>query len=228
MKIIAFKHFSFDDEYALASWAKDRGHTLTVRDPANGIDPKWLEDNDCLVILGGPMSVYQEEKHRWLIEEKQFVKQAIQMNKKVLGICLGAQMLAEVLGSKVYRNKVKEIGWHSVQRTKETHPWFDEMPQQFHSFQWHGDTFDLPSGSKWLAFSEGCRNQAFSFGENVLALQFHLETTPACIEQMLTRWTSEIVPAPFIQTADEIRERAQQSKISFSLLHRILDRIAYD
>lgn len=224
MNVLAFRHFSFDDIHALSWWSLRNGHRLTVQDPSQGIDPEWLEQTDLLIILGGPMSVYQETSLSWLTEEKRFVEKAIRQDKKILGICLGAQMLADVLGGRVYPHTCKEIGWHGIHRTSEQHPWFDGVPDRFVSFQWHGDTFDLPQGTKRLAWSEGCRNQAFSYGDRIVGLQFHLETTPDCIEEMLNRWAEELQnEQPYIQSAARIRQEIGRSEDSFRLLHRILD-----
>jgi GMP synthase-like glutamine amidotransferase len=227
MNIIAFKHFAFDDDHAFRSWANLGGHRLDVKDLSLEIDAKWLDDMDLLVICGGPMSVNEEEKYPWLASEKQFVKQAIQLGKKVLGICFGAQMIAELLGSPVYRNEYKEIGWHSINRTQEEHPWLSGLPEQFMSFQWHGDTFDLPQDTRLLAYSEACKVQAFAYRERVIGLQFHLETTPACMESMFAHWSSELIQAPYIQTAEQIRSQFACSEQSITMLHGILDRISF-
>ncbi|QHW31830.1 type 1 glutamine amidotransferase [Paenibacillus rhizovicinus] len=226
MNILVCKHFAFDDESALAAWAERQGHALRVLLPAELAAYPVQESFDMLVILGGPMSVYEEARYPWLIGEKRFVRDCIDAGKPVLGICLGAQMLSEVLGGVVYRNDRKEIGWHAVQRTEERHPCFEGVPQSFTSFQWHGDTFTLPEGAVRLASSEACGNQAFAYGETVLALQFHLETTPVCIGTMLSVWASELTEAPFIQPAAEIAAQTERSEASHALLAGILDRLA--
>lgn len=226
MNILAFRHFEFDDTSAIDKWAKWGGHQLTVVNPADGLVEEWLDWVELLLILGGPMSVYEEEAYPWLIEEKRFVKAALNKRIKTIGICLGAQMLAEVLGAKVYRHSVKEIGWHALERTEEQHPWLEQMPNTFYSFQWHGDTFELPAGARLLARSEACGHQAFAYDSHILALQFHLETTPACMEQMLTRWESELVESPYIQSASHIRENINRVAASFQILHQVLDQAA--
>lgn len=225
MKIVAFKHFDFDDDCAFATWAANREHEWIVKDPAKGIQKEWLADMDLLVILGGPMSVYQEDRFTWLADEKLFVKQAIENGKNVLGICLGAQMIAEVLGGAVYRTKNKEIGWRKIHRTAANHPWLDGLPKHFYSFQWHGDTFDLPRGAQRLAYSDACENQAFCYGERVVGLQFHLETSPICIESMIAHWSDELVDAPYIQPVEHIRRETFRSAASWRMLHGILSRI---
>jgi len=226
MNILAFRHFDFDDDYALASWAEREGHVWNVRDPALGVKEEWLSDTDVLVVLGSPLSVYQEEQAPWLSAEKRLVKTAIDRGMKVLGICFGAQMIAELLGGEVYRNGEKELGWHEVRRTGESHPWLEGLPESFYSFQWHGDTFKLPHGAKHLAYSAACANQAFAYGDHVLGLQFHLEATPDGIEAMMSNWSKELVEAPYIQSRNDIREGMSRSEAAWAILHRILDNTA--
>ncbi|MBB3111401.1 GMP synthase-like glutamine amidotransferase [Paenibacillus phyllosphaerae] len=226
MNVVLFKHFDFDDPSVFTAWSERDGHALRIYEPAQGIHAEWLETLDLLIIMGGPMSVYHEERHPWLPEEKAFVKRAIDAGKKVLGICLGAQMIAEVLGANVTRNPEKEIGWHRMQRTGERHPWLANLPETFTSFSWHGDTFELPQGARHLAYSAACVNQAFAYGEHVLGLQFHLETTGDCIDQMLFHWADEIKEAPHIQSASRIREGVEDSEQYRLLLRGMLQRIA--
>ncbi|QAY66088.1 type 1 glutamine amidotransferase [Paenibacillus protaetiae] len=226
MRIAALKHFSFDDESVVERWAKRNGFTMAVMEPNNGGVFPHQDNFDMLVIFGGPMSVYEEESHPWLREEKAFLREAIHSGKHILGICLGAQLIAEVLGAKVTRNRVKEIGWHTVYRTASKHPLFAGMPTSFPSFHWHGDVFELPDGAELLAYSEATPHQAFAYGDRVLALQFHLETSYSCMETMVDRWAEELCEAPYIQSAGAIRGQHIQSGRSELLLHHLLDRVA--
>lgn len=220
--MLLLKHFDFDDPSFFISWAGQNEAELTVLFPPNGFHAPSFASFDLLIILGGPMSAYQDHEYPWLQSEKVFIREAVQLGKKVLGICLGAQMLAEVLGGKVYRNPNKEIGWHPVQRNGIRHPLLEGVPNGFYSFHWHGDTFELPEGTVSLAFSEACRNQAFTYGEHVLGLQFHLETTEACLATMLERWQHELIEAPWIQKAEQILEQTDRTTDSKAILHQIL------
>lgn len=140
-----------------------------------------------LIILGGYMNVYQEDKFPFLAAENSLIKRCIELRKPYLGICLGAQLLAKALGAKVYPNKIKEIGFYEIQPTEHTNndPLLSGLPDALEVFQWHGDTFDLPDGTKLLATSEVCVNQAFSY-DNAYGIQFHLETTP----EMISEWSN--------------------------------------
>ncbi|NOU94798.1 GMP synthase [Paenibacillus sp. LMG 31456] len=223
MRLLLLKHFDFDDPSFILYWAAHKRHTVSIIYPPDFFTAPSLDSFDMLIILGGPMSAYQDEVFPWLPDEKRFIKSAIEAGKNVLGICLGAQLLAEVIGGRVDRNAHKEIGWHPVMRTGMQHPLFDGVPDIFQSFHWHGDCFDIPEDAVPLAYSEACRVQAFAYGEQVLGLQFHLETTPTCMETMLTQWHYEIVKAPYIQTREQMIDQSYRSSQSFLILGHILD-----
>lgn len=144
-----------------------------------------------LVVLGGPMSVNDTDQYPHLTAELKLIEEAMRRNLPVLGICLGAQLIAKTLGASVYRNKEKEIGWYDVIPTAEAKrdPLLAEFRDTEKIFQWHGETFDIPGTAVHLAFSALCANQAFRYGANVYGLQFHLEVD----ERMIHRWL--LVPA---------------------------------
>jgi GMP synthase-like glutamine amidotransferase len=225
MKMLLLKHFSFDDASVLLTWAMERRCAAEVIEPPAGQPFPRFDSFDLLVVLGGPMSVTEEDKHPWLTTEKAFLREAIRSGKRVLGICLGAQMLAETLGGRVYRNREKEIGWHPVRRTEARHPLLAGLPEMFWTFHWHGDTFDLPEGAVHLASSDACRNQAFACGDRLLGLQFHLETTPACMAAMTEAWADELVPGRWIESAGAMLAKQSRCADSAAYLRRILDRM---
>src|SRR3972149_6404298 len=144
------------------------------------------EDLCGLIILGGPMNVYETDKYSFLDIEDRLIKQSIEKDVPVLGICLGAQLIAKELGARIIKNKEKEIGWYSIEITEKGNK--DKLLKHFHSeeivFQWHGDTFEMPEGGVHLAGSPICTNQAFRYGSNVYGLQFHIEVTP----EMILEW----------------------------------------
>ena len=146
-----------------------------------------LTGYDGLIVLGGPMNVDEVEKYPNLETEVRLIREAVQRDMPVLGICLGSQLLAKALGAKVKKNPEKEIGWYHVAPTKDGES--DPLLSNFHNkeliFQWHGDTFDLPKGAKLLASSPLCKNQAFKFGDNIYGFQFHLEVDKPMIERWL-------------------------------------------
>jgi GMP synthase-like glutamine amidotransferase len=164
-----------------------------------------VEDIDLLVILGGPMSVNDEADLTWLVAEKRFIRQAIEKEKAVVGICLGAQLIASATGARVYPNKEKEIGWFPVSSALSggARRLFAFPPQSL-VFHWHGETFDLPSGAVRLARSIACENQAFQLGRRVIGLQFHLETTPESARDIVRNCRADLAPSRYVQSEAEI------------------------
>ncbi|NIP31157.1 MAG: amidotransferase [Candidatus Dadabacteria bacterium] len=146
-----------------------------------------LKNYDGLVILGGSMNVDQTKEYPYLVEELEAIKNAIEIDIPILGICLGSQLIAKALGAEVYRNKTKEIGWYKVKLTKEgkKDPLISNFNKSEDIFQWHGDTFDIPDGAVCLATSKTCRNQAFRYGNRIYGFQFHLEVDKPMIERWL-------------------------------------------
>lgn len=147
-----------------------------------------LEGYRGLVVLGGPMSAHQDEEHPHLPAERELIRRAVEAEIPVLGICLGAQLIAAALGARVYPARRKEIGWYDLSLTDagRCEPMFAHFADTERIFQWHGDTFDLPPGAVWLARSPDCAHQAFRVGDCVYGLQFHLEVDQAMIERWLT------------------------------------------
>ena len=162
-------------------------------------------DVDLLVIMGGPMSVNDEADYPWLAAEKQFICSAIEKDKAVIGICLGAQLIASAMGTAVYPSKEKEIGWFPV--TGEVADGAGELfsfPHELLVFHWHGETFDLPHGAVRLAASAACKNQAFQLGSRVIGMQFHLETTPDAARDIVHHCRDELQPSRYVKGAAEI------------------------
>jgi GMP synthase (glutamine-hydrolysing) len=158
-----------------------------------GLHLPKLDSFTNLVILGGPMNVYEEDRYPFLKDEDLFIKEAIQNGKSVLGICLGAQLIAKALGAKVFKAPVKEIGWYDVSLTEEgsKDPFFSYLPNTFPVFQWHGDTFEIPPTGKLIATSSSAPHQAFRYGERVYGLQFHIEVTEEMIQEWIETYEEE-------------------------------------
>ena len=163
---------------------------------------------DLVIAMGGPMGVNDEQSHPWLVPEKEFLRQAIRLGQAVVGICLGAQLIASALGSTVYPGRHTEIGWFPVEAVDPSSDVF-QLPGGLTAFHWHGETFDLPDGAVRLAKSEACDNQAFQLGRNVVGLQFHLETTPQSVALLLRHCGHELVPGKYVQTESVIRDMSE-------------------
>lgn len=205
-RIHCFQHVDFEDPGFITSWALANNTEISFTHFGQNNPIPGEDEFDLLLIMGGPMSTCEEDKYPWLHEEKKAISHFIQRGKKVLGICLGSQLLAEVLGAKVYPNNTKEIGWFNIYATDEGRQYlFDNKINSLPVFHWHGDTFDLPEGADWLAYSEVCRNQAFAWKEQVIGLQFHLEITEENLEKMLYHGVNELVPDLYIQPPEIIK-----------------------
>ena len=205
MKLHYLQHVPFEDLARIEDWARDRGHQISRTLLFDGQELPGMDEFDWLVIMGGPMNIYEEDKYSWLAGEKRFIRDAIASNKIVLGICLGGQLIADVLGGKVRRNLHKEIGWYSVKLTPEGQKSriFNVLPNTFMALHWHGDTFEIPPEALRTAESEACANQAFALGKAV-GLQFHLESSIDSIEHLIKNCSDELVKGKYIQSPEMI------------------------
>lgn len=226
MNVYCLQHATFEGPGYVAAWAAGRGHKITIvrLDAAERLPEAG--DVDLLVVMGGPMSVHDEAEYPWLVPEKKLIAQCLGAGKFVLGICLGSQLLAEALGARVYRNRCKEIGWFPVNQCagKNAEHLFQDLPQRFTAFHWHGETYDQPPGTTHLASSEGCRVQAFEH-PSALGLQFHLEVTPEGVSGLVRACADDIGSGPYEQTPEQILSATDQCAAGETLLMRIMNGI---
>lgn len=202
------QHVSFETPGLLLDSFAEKGYSVTTTALFRGESLPVSTDFDILVIMGGPMSVHDEDLFPWLRAEKTLIAAAIGQGKKVLGICLGAQLIAAVTGGRVYPNPEKEIGFWPVSWTEAGKRWQRHETPEADFFHWHGETFDLPPDAELLASSVACANQAFRIGDRVLGVQFHPEVNPGLIREMVDNEGHELVNAAYIQTASDILRRA--------------------
>jgi GMP synthase-like glutamine amidotransferase len=205
MKVHVLQHLPFEDLGNIYPVLKMHNAQISYTHFFENPQLPALDGFDLIIIMGGSMSVNDEQEFPWLKTEKQFIREAIQRNVSMLGVCLGAQLIASALGSRVFRNSTKEIGWFPVRRVPAPEGCFS-LPEDCLAFHWHGETFDLPEGAVRLAESDACRNQAFQFQRNVIGLQFHLETTSYNAFALLDNFREELVPSPYIQSEESIRK----------------------
>ncbi|MCR3883329.1 type 1 glutamine amidotransferase [Methanotrichaceae archaeon M04Ac] len=225
MRIHSLQHVPFEGLATIEDWAISRGYTISRTLLFRGEPLPDPAEFNWLVVMGGPMNVYEEERYPWLAQEKDLIRRAIDEGKVVLGICLGAQLIADVLGGKVLKNKEREIGWHPVSLTPEAKrsETFGVLPEKFVALHWHGDTFEIPPGAIHTAKSEACENQAFQLGR-AIGLQFHLEATAEGIENLIRNCSEELAGGGrFVQDAVEILAGFDAISEMNGLMERFLD-----
>lgn len=227
MTIHYFQHVAFEDPGSISEWALQHHHTFTgTRWYAHETAPD-LSGIDMLIIMGGPMSVHDEAAYPWLAAEKAAIAAAIQAQIPILGICLGAQLIAHVMGAPVYPHTQKEIGWFPVScSTSHSSVLNNVFPEALDVFHWHGDTFGLPAGATLFASTPVCSHQGFICQDRIVGLQFHLEVTPASLENMISNGLEELNPAPFIQYASEMLGQTDRIPACRDTLFRLLDHLA--
>ncbi|HSR13893.1 MAG TPA: type 1 glutamine amidotransferase [Thermodesulfobacteriota bacterium] len=221
MRAHFLQHVPFEGFGSIQNWLASRGASVTRTRFFE--DPRLPggSDIDLLIAMGGPMSVNDEKRFPWLIPEKRFIRSAIENGKAVLGVCLGAQLIAGALGARVYPNREKEIGWFPIRSVlpAENDRAF-RFPDDCVVFHWHGETFDLPQDAVLLASSEACRNQAFQVGGRVIGLQFHLEVTPEAVRDMARGCRNELIPSRYVQTEETILSSPEER---FSRINSLMD-----
>jgi GMP synthase-like glutamine amidotransferase len=230
MRIHCFQHLAFENPGTIREWAEQNQHTISYT--------YFYEDKftiphigaiDVLLIMGGYMNVDEEQKFPWLLQEKEYIREAIASGIKVLGICLGSQLIASAMGNKVYPGREKEIGFFPIEFTNKAlkHPLFNHFNNPYTGFHWHGDTFDLPENAELIASTDICKHQAYLLGSNVLGLQFHFEMNETVIQDMLLHDGHELEEAgSYIQKPADIKAGfhylQQNKKDMFALLDKFL------
>jgi GMP synthase-like glutamine amidotransferase len=228
MRIACLMHVPFEGPGAIAEWASARGHQLARVDAWRGEFPD-ASALDLLVVLGGPMSTGDTLRRPWLIDEKTFIGRCIEEGVLSLGICLGAQLLAEAIGGSVHPGTEPEIGWYPVTMRPAAFraPYFSGWPDTFVAGHWHSDTFDLPVGVEPIASSELTPNQAFvAHDGRVVGLQFHLEWTADALRSLTLSDPEDLCrPGRWVMSAEALLKDPERLSTNRALLFRMLDRI---
>ena len=229
MRVHYLQHVPFEPLGAIEEWVQKKGYQLSGTHLYLNQNFPELNRVDLLVVLGGPMGVYDEDDYPFLREEKKFLEKALASDKIILGICLGAQLLADTLGAKIYRTPYLEIGWFPIQLTEwaKRSDLFRGFPEEFTPFHWHGETFELPKDANRIAFNTATENQGFIYGDRVLALQFHLETTPQSAELLIKNGQTDLERGgDYVQNPEEILSKNELFSQNNRLLFTLLDRLA--
>ncbi|HPT13637.1 MAG TPA: type 1 glutamine amidotransferase [Bacteroidales bacterium] len=228
MHLHYFQHDDYEDLAYIREWAQNKGFTTSCT-RLDRADPKLPShgDYDWLIILGGAVGAYEEALYPWLIEEKKFIREAIREGKLVLGICLGSQLIASSLGADVYPNSAPEIGYFPVyfnQNAKQD-DLYSLLPDELTVMHWHNDTFNLPEGAVCMASSARTRNQAFRWGKNVFALQFHFELTEMSANTLIDKSGKNLQISESVQPAEVIRSKNYVTLENNRLFGQFLDKL---
>jgi GMP synthase-like glutamine amidotransferase len=227
MRLHLLEHDPVDmsDTY-LIRWAQKKEFTISQTYLCNNEKLPSLESFDWLMIMGGSQHIWEEEHHAWLLPEKKLIADALEQNKMILGICFGAQLLAESLGGTVSTNTHKEIGWHELTLTSEgrTSPLFQNITDQFSTFHWHSDHCSLPPGCVLLAQSKTTQNQAFILeGKPIAGLQFHPEYTRQMVTHFSKEFGHEWGKGPHITPSEIVVQQTKERDDGYGLMAAILD-----
>ena len=206
MRVHYLQHVPFENLGSMENYFLSRGYQISSTKLYSEENFPGLEDFDWLIIMGGPMGVYDEDRFPWLKNEKRFISDAIEAGKVLLGVCLGAQLIASVLGAKVYKNRFREIGWFPITRSETATETIlgKVLPETLEVFHWHGDTFDIPQGATLLASSEACHNQGFVIENRIVGFQFHLETTMEAAKKLINKCSDELDGSRHVQSKEQM------------------------
>jgi GMP synthase-like glutamine amidotransferase len=208
-KIVVIKHVEKEGPGLIESIFKGDGLELETIELSAGEElPESLENVAAVIMLGGPMNVYEEDAYPFLKDEDRFIRKVIVEEIPFLGICLGSQLLSKACAGRVDKSPVKEVGWYTVELTRDGQKdlLFQGLPKTFKAFQWHEDTFEIPEGGMLLAKARGCKNQAFKIGNNAYGLQFHIEVTEGMVGEWLKDEEGKIDTGKILSDTKKMKE----------------------
>jgi GMP synthase-like glutamine amidotransferase len=227
MRIHYLQHVPFEGIGSMAAYFKNKGHVLSSTKLYGDQALPDPHEIDFLIVMGGPMGVHDDLQYPWMKKEKAFIRACMDQGKTVLGICLGAQLMAHVLGARVYPNKTREIGWFPLTISDEARDtvFRDVFPPGLEVFHWHGDTFDIPESAIRIASSPACPNQGFVINDRIAGFQFHLETTPESARSLIDNCGRELDGSAFVQTETELtadeKKFARINKVMAAVLEKL-------
>ena len=215
MKYLIIQHVDYESPGVILDWLRERGHEYCILRPDVEVFPP-PEEFHRLIVMGGPMGANDDDRYSWLGREKGFIRDFLNSGGKVLGICLGAQLIAGVLGAEVHGGVCDEFGWKDVKLTSDAlhSRYFHDFPESFPAFHWHSDAFDIPEGALNPASTDECPNQVIET-ERALGLQFHLEMTPRMVEEAIGITGRDAGPIPDGSVFERMR----------GLMFKILERL---
>ena len=204
MEILVFQHHPLEGLGTIKHWLESQKASITYHKFFEDQSIPNINDYDGLIIMGGPMSVNDEDEHPWITDAVKTIKRAIDGNKKVLGICLGAQLIAKSLGAIVKPNQHKEIGLHPISPVNTSNTDVFSFPNPLNVIHWHSQTFDIPLNATHIAQSEACTNQGFQMGKNVIGLQFHLELDKDSLKSLVEEFKDQLIQDQYVHNEGRI------------------------
>ncbi|MFT3991005.1 MAG: gamma-glutamyl-gamma-aminobutyrate hydrolase family protein [Luteolibacter sp.] len=229
MEIVCLQHVKFEGPGSFQNWLAGKGVDLRcVLVPEEELPP--VESCQAVIVMGGPMNIYQHRDHPWLAREKEFIRTCLDHGVPLIGICLGAQLIADALGAWVFQNMEREIGWFPVKLSPEVTESFPGMKREMQVLHWHGDTFGLPAGTIRVAGSEACGEQGFWIPGKCLGLQFHPEATRESLEALIENCGDELTEGRFVQDREMLKSGGYDHDFGEwePLLMDVLDRAGAD
>ena len=204
MEILVFQHHPLEGLGTIQHWLDNHQASITYHKFFEDHSIPNIDDYDGLIIMGGPMSVNDEDEHPWITDAVKTIKRAIDGNKKVLGICLGAQLIAKSLGAIVKPNQHREIGLHPISPVKTSNTDVFNFPNPLNVIHWHSQTFDIPINANHIAQSKACSNQGFQIGKNVIGLQFHLELDKDSLKSLVQEFKDQLIQDQYVHNEGRI------------------------
>lgn len=224
-RIAIIQHAFFDGPARISDWLALRGMPATLYRPYTGSTLPHVDTFDLLILLSGPMQVDDDQRYVWLAEEKQLIREALDEGKRILGIGLGGQLLAQALGAEVKPMEEAEIGWWPLEKLPDSQrsPLGRMLPQRLMGMHWHTHRFALPEDAVALYRSAACDAQGFIWQERAVALQCGMNSTPSSIESWLNHATHDLERRGKVQDAQQIRENLDQCRSPGMPFYRLLD-----
>lgn len=225
MRVHYLQHVAFETPGSILPYLHDKGAEIRASHLYNNDDLPNVNDFDLLIVMGGPMGIYDHDEYPWLEPEKALIKSAIESGKKVLGICLGAQLIADVMDASVSKNSHREIGWFDIFPSEKLADTLlvNTFTEQVSVFHWHGDTFSIPKNAIPIASSDACQNQGFIYDNRVIALQFHLEITQEGASGIINNCRDELDGSTFVQDEEMILNNSKGFDNINLLMNELLD-----
>lgn len=223
MNVHYIQHVPYETPGNIETYFRENKHQVSGTHIYSDEKLPLLDSVDCLVVMGGHMNVHDTKPYPWLAEEKKFIKKAMDADKKIIGICLGAQLIVDVLGGEVFQGAYKEIGWLPIVKPDLSQADY-QLTEPMVVFHWHGDTFELPPKAELIYVSEPGIKQGYTIDNQVLGLQCHLEMTKEGVASIVANGQSDLAEeGPFIQSSDEILGTQDHYEANKAFLYKLLD-----